>query len=1068
MKAITEGKGWNRVPSHWPMLLATLLCACCWQSVCAENLKGDSVVKLPIIDAQDLAFRHLTIEDGLSHSIVKQIVQDDQGFLWFGTQGGLNRYDGYRFKVYKHDPKNPNGLSGIFIRSLFKDRAGMLWIGVDQFLDRFDPATEIFTHYPAGSTVVHISQDRAGILWLATNNGLDRLDPATGPIIKYQHDPNDPTSLSSNEVLSSGEDNAGTLWVATNLGLDAFDRRTGKVRTHVPLLQPSDVFFHEDRFGVFWIIYPNGSGLAVLDRKTNKLTRYQLYDREPPSTSAAGMATILEDRDGTLWFGTHGNGLLQLDPDRRRFIRYRNSPGDPISLAENSQLALFEDREGNVWVAVPGAGIDRFVKKPLRFERFRHEPSNPNSLDRAEVNGIYEDRQGILWIGTEGGLNRIDRKTGQHKLYRDAGQASVITITGDGLDNLWAGAYGSGLKHFDPRTGQFKAYRHDPADPHSLSNDIVTRVFIDHAGTLWAGTDDGLNRFDAVKRNFTVYKLDPQNPSRQSYLSIAEDPEGDLWLGCQYSGLQRFDPATGKFTVYQNNPAVPGSLSNNRVLSVYFDHSGTLWAGTQNGLDRFDPITQTFTAYYDRDGLPDSSVNAILEDGRGDLWLSTNKGLSKFSPATKTFKNYSAADGLSGDEFHLWGAAFKSQSGEMFFGGPAGATAFYPDRIVENTYVPPVVLTEFRLFGNPVSIGGKSPLQKSIGYTDSLSLSYWQNIFSLEFSALSYLNPATNRYRYKLEGLEKDWNEPASSNRSVTYTTLPPGNYTLRVQGATNRGPWNESGVALRIAVLPPWWDTWSFRLLAAVLFLASLGYAHHYRLQNIEQQFNMRLEERVGERTRIARELHDTLLQSFQGLMLRFQVVNDLLPPGKAKETLDGALERADQAIVEGRDAVHDLRSSTTVSSNLADSLAALGEELASQDSAAFRLVVEGGSRNLHPILQDEVYRIAREALRNSFSHARARKIEVEVQYGERLLRLRIRDDGDGIAPEILEEGRRGHYGLHGIRERAKQIGAKLDIWSGAGSGTEIDLSIPSSIAYTTSPGRSGFRLFRKNGMSS
>jgi signal transduction histidine kinase len=336
-------------------------------------------------------------------------------------------------------------------------------------------------------------------------------------------------------------------------------------------------------------------------------------------------------------------------------------------------------------------------------------------------------------------------------------------------------------------------------------------------------------------------------------------------------------------------------------------------------------------------------------------------------------------------------------------------------------------------------------------------------VFSLEFSVLSYANPERNRLRYKLEGLETGWNEVLGTHRMVTYTTLPPGDYVLRVQGATNRGVWNDKGVALRLRILPPWWSTWWFRSLAAALVLLSLGSAHHFRLQNIERRFNMRLEERIGERTRIARELHDTLLQSFQGLMLRLEVVDELLPQGKAKKELEQTLERADQAIAEGRNAVYDLRSSAMITNDLAQAVKALGNELATQDAAAFRLVVEGPTRDLHPIIRDELYRITREALRNAFSHARAHHIEVEINYAERLFRLRIRDDGEGIPPAILEDGRPGHYGLPGMHERARQIGAKLSMWSGVSVGTEIELSIAGSIAYGTSPGRSRFRLFRK-----
>jgi signal transduction histidine kinase len=407
-------------------------------------------------------------------------------------------------------------------------------------------------------------------------------------------------------------------------------------------------------------------------------------------------------------------------------------------------------------------------------------------------------------------------------------------------------------------------------------------------------------------------------------------------------------------------------------------------------------------------------------------------------------------------------ACFKSAAGEIFFGGFSGMTAFFPDKVEDSKYVPPIVLTDLRLSGVPVILHDGSPLKNPINYTDVITLSHGQNIFSIEFSALSYANPGTNRYRYKLEGLDKQWNEVGSDQRIARYTTLPAGRYAFRVQGATSTGRWTEPGARLGIQILAPWWNTWWFRTSYAVAILLLVWYAYQYRLHQIRKQFSIRLKERVNERERIARDLHDTLLQSFHGLLLRFQAATNLLPerPGEAQETLAGAIDQAAQAITEGRDAVQGLRSSTVVSNDLAVAVTALGEELAGEqinrNSAVFRVEVEGSSRNLHPILRDEVYRIASEAVRNAFRHAQAQRIEVEIRYDERQLRLRVRDDGKGIDPKLLNEnGRAGHYGLRGMRERAKLMTGNLAVWSELDSGTEVELSIPASRAYETFPAR-------------
>jgi signal transduction histidine kinase len=387
-------------------------------------------------------------------------------------------------------------------------------------------------------------------------------------------------------------------------------------------------------------------------------------------------------------------------------------------------------------------------------------------------------------------------------------------------------------------------------------------------------------------------------------------------------------------------------------------------------------------------------------------------------------------------------------------------------------YVPPIVLTNFRLSGRPVEIGGSSPLEQSVSNTNALTLSHRQNMFSLEFSALSYLNAATNRYRYKLDGLDSDWHEVGSEQRLVNYTTLPAGVYRFRVQGATNRGPWSEPGVTLKIEVLPPWWSTWWFRTTCAALLVLLAFAAYSYRLHKISRQFALLLEERIGERTRIARELHDTLLQSFQGLLFRLQAVHDLLPgrPTEAIQLLDCVLDRGDQAIAEGRDAVQGLRSSTVIDSDLVQRLTVLAEELAAtrenQASPTFRLLVEGRPRLLDPILQDEIYSIAREALGNAFRHAHAQNIEVEITYGDRLFNLRIRDNGCGMDTRVHDRGNSArHWGLTGMRERAKACGGRVEVWSQEGAGTEVDLTISTSIAYGLSSARFKFRSLQKKG---
>jgi ligand-binding sensor domain-containing protein/signal transduction histidine kinase len=1070
------------------VLLLVPVCTLAWARAgdSADTSSLDSpvdteTIRLPVVEGKDIRFARISNSQGLSEVRVSDIVQDDQGFIWFGTWNGLNRYDGYNFKVFKHDPERQESLSGVYIYSLFKDRAGTIWVGTDQSLDRFDPLTEKFSHYhfdvPDSSglptTINQISQDSSGMLWLSTQKGLFRLDPVTGKTKHFYHDPGDPSSLGDNTIKSTGEDQEGRFWVGTSQTLDEFDRNTGKVKRHV-LTGESGIglWFHEDRFGVFWIVYGPDGSIATFDPKTNKLTRYGFDSRSPESNLKNPTYALLEDHEGTMWFGTAARGLLKFDREHRRFISYHNLPGDSDSLAGNRVIALFEDREKNIWVGMHDVETRFFATRPPPFTKFTNPSGSRNSISPGIVGALYEDRQGVLWVGANRSLVRIDRKTGLSSSFQPDAGSEVLSIIEDGPDVLWI-AGTNPLLRYNRKTGELRRYIHDRSDPSTLCSGVVQRLLIDHRGTLWAATWDGLCRFHPLTQRFTSYKPDPKTRGL-NYYAIAEDPQGNLWLAGNL-GLHRFDPNTDQFTVYSHKSDDPHSLSDNHVVAIHFDRAGSMWVGTQDGLDKFDPKTSTFVVYNERDGMGGNVVSCILEDQRGLLWMSTNKGVSSFDPRTQKFNNYTVADGLPGPDFTGWGACFKSAAGEMFFGGFSGVTAFFPDRVVAdavvaNAFVPPIVLTDLRLFGRPVTLSPGSPLKKAVNYTDTITLSHSQNNFSIGFSALSYLNAATNRYRYMLEGLDQEWNEVDSDQRLASYTTLPTGTYMFHVQGASRRGLWSEPGTELRIQILPPWWATRWFRTACLVLILLLVWSVHRYHLHQLTIQFNVRLEERVSERTRIARELHDSLLQGFQGLMFRLQAVRDLLPlrSSEAIEALDVALERGDKAIAEGRDTVSDLRQSIVGESDIAQALTALSEELATQGGKGavprVRVLVEGEQQELNPMVRDEIYRIGREALRNAFRHAKAQKIEAEITYGDSEFLLHVRDDGSGIDPNVANQGARaGHWGVPGMRERAKSFGGKLEVWSEVGAGTEVELTVPAAIAYGKSEARRRFWFWGK-----
>jgi signal transduction histidine kinase/ligand-binding sensor domain-containing protein len=1044
------------------------------ETVTAEVHRGIArSVRIPAIDGDDIRFSRLSTAQGLSQTQANEIVQDDQGFMWFGTQYGLDRYDGYEFKVFTQDPARASSLSCVYIHSLFKDRSGSLWVGCDQFLDRFDSLHETFTHYriDAGEVanyVSQISQDRTGMLWLATGSGLFRLNPDTGQIIHYVHDLANPSSLGSNEVRCTLEDRTGRFWVADGENLEEFDRESGRVLSRVRV---SDglrlISLYEDHLGIFWITYitnKSGSGLAVLDRSTNSLIPYSIYDRKSGKELPAGFMAATEDNSQTLWFASFGAGLLRLDREHGVFIRYWNHPENLESIADDRVMSLSGDREGNVWVGL-------FSSEPnfFRTERAPFMPlvtrKNPRSHGEKIVNAVYEDHGHVLWVATPGALNRINRGSGEFNSYQPPGQglsSDVIAITEDRGGGLWIGSYGAGLSRFDRRTGRFKTYLHQPDNPSSLSNNIVSRMLIDHAGTMWVGTYNGLDRFDPGNESFVVYKQYPKSDD-EVYANFTEDKSGFIWMG-GWGGLSRFNPQNGQFTVYAHKVGDSASLSDNTVTSTYVDHSGTVWVSTENGLNKLNRESGTFTHYYQKDGLPSNAVSCILEDQFGMLWMSTNRGLSRFDPVANRFTNYSTVDGLPGNDFTGWDACFKSASGEMFFGGFSGSVAFFPEKVISTSYPLPLVLTDFQLAGRSVEVGAKSPLGNSISYTKDVTLTHDQNIFSLSFAALTYFNPAANRYRYKLDKLDRDWVEVGSDRRVASYTTLPAGKYTFHVQSATRQGVWNEPGLALGITILPPWWGTFWFRSLCIVATLSILWTLYLIRLRRMAAEIRARIEERLGERERIARELHDTLLQGVQGLILRFQAVAERIPTSEpARQMIEKALDRADDVLVQGRDRVKNLRL-TAQMKTLREAFTDVIKDLAVSKGVEFSVIVEGDLRKLNPLVRDEAYWIGQEALVNALHHAGATRIEVEINYDPSQLRLRFRDDGCGIDPKILEAGGKpGHWGMRGMRERAARIGAHLETWSRPGVGTELELRIPGSAAYGAHGNGSPWRRLRQ-----
>jgi PAS domain S-box-containing protein len=549
----------------------------------------------------------------------------------------------------------------------------------------------------------------------------------------------------------------------------------------------------------------------------------------------------------------------------KNFTVIRHDPEDPTSLSNNLIWSIYEDPYNVLWIGTDGGGINNYAPGRFKFSMFRHNPSKPSkSLMGKFVYTLLEDSKGFIWIGTDRGLNRFHRETGEYKFYthdpqnpKSLGNEYVFALFEDKQGGFWVGTWGGGLNHLNRKTGEFKRFRPNPNNLSSISHDVIRVIYEGRQGGLWIGTEGGgVNRFDRENERFIHYYGSNDNKSSLSnnfITSITEDAGGVLWVGTNV-GLNRFSRETQQFTRYLHNPEEPGSISNSSVASVYSASNGVLWIGTfSGGLNRYDPINNTFSAFTQKDGLPNDVVYGILEDDRGNLWLSTNNGLSMFDIENVRFHNYFERDGLQSNEFNQ-SAYFKCRNGQLMFGGIAGFNLFHPNEIRKNIHVPPIIITDFKVFNESVQVGPDSILKKSIIETHEIRLSHRDYVFSFQFAALDYYYPSANQYAYMMEGIDKDWNY-SGTRRFAAYTTLPSGAYTFKVKGSNNDDVWNEEPISIGIIITPPVWQTWWFRVLAAALLVIIVLLVFRVRTHNIRkrnrllEEINIKLNREVTDR---------------------------------------------------------------------------------------------------------------------------------------------------------------------------------------------------------------------------
>lgn len=814
-------------------------------------------------------FDHLDLEQGLSQSTVTCILKDSRGFLWVGTEDGLNRYDGYGFTVFRPQPGRPGSLSNAQVWALWESRDGSLWVGTYGGLNRFDRMTETFSafrHDPADPATLSsdfvrsVVEDKRGVVWVGTKEGLNRLEPTVGGrrVTRFLHDPTDPVSIAGSYVEALLVDSAGALWVGTyGGGIDRFDAATGRFEHHTSAagdptsLAGDDVrALWQDREGAIWV-GTNVHGLSRLDPTTGRAERYRWGVALPGATSSNSVTSLCGDGEGRLWIATFDGGLNRLDPRSGQVLVLRHDPSDPHSLPTDRLRRVFVDSAGVVWVGTI-RGLGKLA--PTRATFAHLTAGMDDDPEAASVRALAEDRAGVVWVGTRAGLRRLTRQGIEPVEPQLAVDWHVRALLADHRGGVWVGG-DDRLTWIDPARRWAR-----PVALSTATADAVGRVWSlleDRAGAVWVGGEQGL-------LEVSTWSDGPNGASAETtrihlpglhVRVLLEDRDGVIWAGTQSGGLLMRAPGSAGWVSFSHDPRDPASLGYPAVASLFQDRLGALWVGTYGGgLDRRDPVTGRFSHLTEADGLPNNVIYGILPDDSGRLWTSSNRGLSRLDlggSGAPQIRSYTTRDGLQSLEFNS-GAHLRMRSGRLAFGGINGINVFRPEEWSDDPNPPVVVLTRFQVFNRDMRPGetweGRVVLQRSITETGELVLRHTDRVVSFEFAALHFVAPEANQYAYRLAGLERDWNV-VGTRRYATYSNLPPGRYTFEVKAANPDGVWSSAPAGVRIVVTPPFWGTWWFRLGLGVLALASVLAVHRWRVHALEAH-RRELEVTVAQRT--------------------------------------------------------------------------------------------------------------------------------------------------------------------------------------------------------------------------
>ncbi len=967
-------------------------------------------------------FSQISINEGLSQSTVRAILQDSEGYMWFGTQDGLNKYDGYKFTIYKNDLNNNNSLSNNDITSLVEDKDGHIWIGTNGGgLNKFNKKTEKFTHYNASNVgannvtndfIYSLFIDSNGLLWIGTvRGGLNTMNIQSGIIkdvntIYYQ--------LKNTEVLAINEDKNANIWIGTNRGLYKIAKITNEVIEYKLNDNSSSTSnnkdahtIFKDRSGDLWI-GSYGGGLSKYDYENDILIQHQKSTLTKKFQQDLEFITgIAEDENGNLWFSTWGNGIKKFDKNTNEFISYTNDPDNPGTLSYNTIWTIYIDKSNLLWIGTFGTGLNKLVLNKNKFKVYKREVNNPNSINNNSIRGIYEDQDGVLWVGGYGGLNKLNRKTNKIKHFvgnENIHVGSTYSILKDNENSnvLWIGSEGGGLYKFNKKTEIFTSVYSSEVD--------VTHVFSiqdDKEGNLWLGAQSGFYQFNKTTQKYTEVFRDASARGilLNGYVTVVYiDSKGAIWVGTNGKGLIKYNKIKSNFKTYLYNSENPYSISNNAIKSIYEDSNGVFWIGTDGGgINKFNTKSEKFISFTENEGLPNNVIYGILEDDNHNLWLSTNKGISKFDTSNILFKNFTVEDGLQSNEFNT-NSYFKSNSGELFFGGVAGLNSFFPSQIKINKQIPPIVITSFKIYGEEVNY------QEVLSKNKEVKLTHDDNYISFEFASLDYNSSDQNQYAFKLEGFDSDWIY-SGVRRFTSYTNLKAGNYVFHAKGTNNDGVWNDIGATIPIYIpLPFWKKTW-FVFLCGISLIALIYGAFKVRLNQVKLKTKNKLFKKQNEeKIALLKEVHHRVKNNLQMVnsLLKFQLreIEDKNIIYMFKDAQNRVLSMSllHEKMYNSKDLQHvDVKEHLTLLINDLIKSYAIGKNI-KLDIAIDE--VDIGMRTLIPLGL-----IINEMITNSLKYAFKGRdkggITVHlIQLNAKLHELIIGDDGKGYVPEKQNEG--------------------------------------------------------------